>query len=86
MGYNEAICNFLSVYNQKDIELLFDKAVQEVTDINRRLKKYGCDTIGFMNGLLCKYVYSCVIDADRYDTATYKTNEKMKPPEDYTEL
>lgn len=83
--YEEALHNFFEIYDEEEINQLFEQAVQEIREIHSRIKSNKLNQY-FTYGLLSKYIYSCVIDADRYDTATFMFGEKMIPPEDYTTL
>lgn len=75
----QEIQNFLDVQRIKG---LFDEAVNEVREIFVRLKKIGgtSQDLRYNCGNLCKYLYSCLIDADRYDTATFMDGLKMQKP------
>lgn len=68
----------------KYLKQLCLKAIDEVKVIFSRLKlstkdipeqRYEC-------GVLCKYLYSCLVDADRYDTATFMDGLSMQLPID----
>ncbi|WP_455716046.1 CRISPR-associated helicase Cas3' [Anaerosporobacter sp.] len=83
--YEEAIYNFFKIYDESEIDKLFGQAVEEIREINSRIASNKLNQY-FMYGLLSKYIYSCVIDADRYETAAFMSNEKMIPPEDYSTL
>lgn len=83
--YKEALHNFSEIYDESDIDQLFGKAVQEIREIHSKIVSNKFNQY-FMYGLLSKYIYSCVIDADRYETATFMFNEKMILPEGYTTL
>lgn len=83
--YEESISSFFEIYDEQNIELLFFKAAREIEAIYRIIfdKKLS---LYFSFGLLTKYIYSCIIDADRYDSATFVANEKMIPPQEHSEL
>lgn len=74
--------------NIKELEQLFVKATKEITDIYNILdiftKQNGQtdeeqlkQEARYYLGVLCKMLYSCLIDADRYDTATFMDNTEM---------
>lgn len=72
--YDEALSNFKAECMElTDINDLFYKSKQEIKSILTKINnidmsaKFG----QFAAGLLVKYLFSCVIDADRYDTYTF---------------
>lgn len=83
--YEDSISHFFEIYDKQYIEQLFFKGVGEIEVIYRKIinKKLS---LYFSFGLLTKYIYSCIIDADRYDTATFAANENMIPPQKHSEL
>ena len=94
--YNEAKEELNQVVAEHYLDRLFKEAVQEVTKIFEQIRgfvrqknkdnqvKSNQDEMRYMLGVLCKYLYSALIDADRYDTATFMDNQQMHKPEDKT--
>jgi len=81
--YYEALNYFktecMGVEKVKD---LFDKACEEIKEIINKILKMenSSKTKAFGIGMLTKFLFSCVIDADRYDT--YLFSQNLKPCED----
>ncbi len=87
--YDEALSNFKTEYlKMADINDLFNKAQEEIratlVKINRidDSAKFG----QFAAGMLEKYLFSCVIDADRYDTYTFMADKQQKQNIDKSDL
>lgn len=80
--YEEASSYFkeecLDVPQIKD---LFNKATEEIKSIFININKIdGSGKFGrFAAGVLEKYLFSCVIDADRFDTYTFMEGKERKP-------
>lgn len=79
-NYHEAIKNFSKEFVEADIEQLFIMAKEEVRAVFAKIisifneKKYPI----FATGLLSKYLFSCVIDADRYDTYGFMVGKEIR--------
>lgn len=72
--YDEALSNFTAEYLEMEhINELFYKAKDEIKAIVNKINTIEKSaTFGkFAAGTLEKYLFSCVIDADRYDTYTF---------------
>lgn len=72
-----------------DLQDTFQQAEKDVFDFAGRTKllKLSKDSRYFYSGLLVKYVYSRLIDADRTDTAYFETKEQYHPIKaDWSEL
>lgn len=72
-----------------DLQDTFQQAEKDVFDFVGRTKllKLSKDSRYFYSGLLVKYVYSRLIDADRTDTAYFETKEQYHPIKaDWSEL
>jgi len=72
--YDEALSNFMAEsLEMTRIKDLFNKAKEEIRTILNKIN--GIDNTAkfgkFAVGMLEKYLFSCVIDADRYDTYTF---------------
>lgn len=67
---------------------LYIQAVEEISTVFNQLQVKSGDIkeLRYASGVLCKYLYSCLIDADRYDTATFMDGVKMTPPRSNDEL
>jgi len=87
--YEEALCNFKSEYSEIDhIKDLFNKSKDEIKIIFTNINKInGTARFGhFAAGMLEKYLFSCVIDADRYDTYTFMEGKDQKKSSDKSAL
>jgi len=87
--YDEA----LNYFNEKCLELsqikdLFNKATEEIKSMFIKINKIdGSGKFGrFAAGVLEKYLFSCVIDADRYDTYIFMEGKERKPNIDKSAL
>lgn len=72
--FDEAISNFNEMNIEMDnIERLFRKSVTEIGNAMTSIRKMdpAAKSGRFSAGMLAKYIFSCVIDADRYDTYTF---------------
>ncbi|MBB6696545.1 CRISPR-associated helicase Cas3' [Clostridium algidicarnis] len=79
--YDEALCNFKKdCFEIPYINELFNKSKQEIKAIFIRINKIdGSAKFGrFAAGMLEKYLFSCVIDADRYDTYIFMEDKDQK--------
>lgn len=79
--YDEALSNYKSQISEMvEIDDLFNKSKEEVrailTTINRinETAKFG----HFAAGMLERYLFSCVIDADRYDTYAFMEGKEAQ--------
>lgn len=69
-----AIKNFFEeVTDRKTADLIFSKSVEEISEVFGKIKKYGQtpEEIFFFIALLTRLITSAVIDADRFDTASF---------------
>ena len=83
LNYFNEVC--LEVSQIKD---LFNKATEEIKSMFIKINKIdGSKKFGrFAAGVLEKYLFSCVIDADRYDTYTFMEGKERKPNIDKSAL
>lgn len=87
--YDEALSNFktecLEVVQIKD---LFNKSKEEIRALLSKINKIDDSAkFGrFAAGMLQKYLFSCVIDADRYDTYTFMEDKDHKQKIDKSAL
>ncbi|MGH4051812.1 MAG: CRISPR-associated helicase Cas3' [Clostridium sp.] len=79
--YDEALSNFKAEYLKMNyIEELFNKSKDEIKAIFIKINGIdGSAKFGqFAAGMLEKYLFSCVIDADRYDTYNFMEGKDEK--------
>ena len=86
--YCEIVDEFHNHFPREKVEEVFDSAVKEMAGI---LKNIGDNVSNkteriFCFGLVCRYLYSCLIDADRYDAAMAMDDKILEYPEDNGEL
>ena len=87
--YEEALRNFKSEYSGiEHIKDLFNKSKDEIKFVFTNINKIdGTAKFGhFAAGMLQKYLFSCVIDADRYDTYTFMEGKDQKKSIDKSAL
>lgn len=78
--YGEIIENFRNSDLTKDIQSDFEKAVSEVKSVRAELKKISDnkEKFAFYLGLLERYLLSCLVDADRTNTADFMSDSKTE--------
>jgi CRISPR-associated endonuclease/helicase Cas3 len=87
--YDEALCNYKAeCFETENINDLFIKSKKEIRDILTKINKIDDSAkFGqFATGMLQKYLFSCVIDADRYDTYTFMEGKEQKQSIDKSAL
>lgn len=87
--YDEALRNFKAEYSGIErIKNLFNKSKDEIKSVFTNINKIdGTAKFGhFAAGMLEKYLFSCVIDADRYDTYTFMEGKDWKKSIDKSAL
>ena len=94
-NYEEALRNYLAdCTSREELEDLFQKAQQEVGALYQSLQRI-CGNLPPDNrkGVLCfflelvqRYLSSCLIDADRYDTYLFEADKAPEHKPDLTEL
>ena len=87
--YDEALCNFKKdCFEIPYINELFNKSKQEIKAIFIRINKIDDSAkFGqFAAGMIERYLFSCVIDADRYDTYTFMKGKDKKEAIDKSDL
>jgi len=87
--YHEALCNYKEeCFETANINELFIKSKEEIRDILTKINKIDDSAkFGqFAAGMLQKYLFSCVIDADRYDTYTFMEGKDQKQSIDNSAL
>ncbi len=77
--YDEALNNFFNqCASREEIEKLFGQSTQEIKELLMKVNKI-CNNKQFGKfsaSLLIKYIFSCLIDADRYDTHKFMTGKE----------
>lgn len=86
--YEEIVNEFHGYFSRQELERLFDEAVLEISGLLKKIK--GMKTSeentnnrserAFSLGLVCKFLYSCLIDADRYDAFLFDEGRPMCLP------
>ncbi|ABR47839.1 CRISPR-associated helicase Cas3 [Alkaliphilus metalliredigens QYMF] len=87
--YEEALSNYrLEFSEMKHLNDLFNKSKEEIKAILTKVNKIdGSAKFGqFAAGMLEKYLFSCVIDADRYDTYLFMEGKESKQNIDKSDL
>ena len=87
--YDEAVNSFKEeCFEVSQIKDLFNKATEEIKYLFIKINKIdGSRKFGqFAAGVLEKYLFSCVIDADRYDTYTFMEGKERKQSIDKSAL
>ncbi|MEG2054619.1 MAG: CRISPR-associated endonuclease Cas3'', partial [Oscillospiraceae bacterium] len=75
--YDEVYQNFCDEFSiEKDVLPLISLAKNELIAIVKKINLAEIDTV-FSFGLLQKYLFSCLTDADRLDTACFMLGEKL---------
>ncbi|MGL4344572.1 MAG: CRISPR-associated endonuclease Cas3'', partial [Cellulosilyticaceae bacterium] len=78
--YKRAQREMLETLDVNYLKNLFEAAVQEIRTSLQRIRQYTKtpQEMQYAAGVLIKYLYSCLIDADRYDTATFMDGIEMR--------
>ncbi|MDD2620953.1 MAG: CRISPR-associated helicase Cas3', partial [Syntrophomonadaceae bacterium] len=79
--YDEALSNFKAeCFEMAYINDLFNKSKEEIRATLGEINKIdnSAKFRQFAAGMLVKYLFSCVIDADRYDTYTFMEGKEQK--------
>ncbi len=94
--YQEVKEQMIGVVDEDYWKQIFKEATQEVGQIfgemqgfvrgKAKAKESIQEEVIYMMHVVCKYLYSALIDADRYDTATFMDGRSMQPPQDRGEL
>lgn len=95
INYEEALQNyFMESSCPRELNDLFLKAQQEVGKLGNSIRSL-CEKIPaggrkkafcFLLGMVQRYLLSCLIDADRYDTFLFEANEQEPRPPDLPSL
>lgn len=89
LNYNEVVTNISILQNNfnEEISCLFEAAVKQIDYFLNKVKQNyktlssAKSSANFAVGLFLKYIYSCLIDADRLDAYLFEQNEKYIPIE-----
>ncbi len=82
ISYEETYKNFIDELNSKyDLKQLFKKSVDELKDVFIKISKHKLD-LGYSIGMIQKYLFSCLIDADRLDTAIFMQGKSLPKKQD----
>ncbi|HEY5586091.1 MAG TPA: CRISPR-associated helicase Cas3', partial [Ruminiclostridium sp.] len=83
--YDEASSNFnAECLDKAQINELFEKSIEEIKAAFTKISSTKFKR--FTTGLLQKYIFSCVIDADRFDTYTFMEGKEKAQPIDKAKL
>ena len=95
INYEEALQNyFTECSSPSELDSLFQRARQEVGRLGNLIRQI-CEKMplegrkkafSFLLGMVQRYLLSCLIDADRYDTFLFEVNEKAPQPPDLCSL
>ena len=71
--YDEILSNFKGSELEKEVKSDFEQAVKEVRTVRKKLKEMSDkpEAFAFYLGMLERFLLSCLIDADRIDTADF---------------
>lgn len=84
--YDETYSAFLDeIMKDKELLEMFQLAQKEVLNIREKIKQQGLE-LSFSLGMLEKFIFSCLIDADRLDTAAFMQNIPLPIAEDTQSL
>ena len=87
VSYEEARDNFFRCVSREKLTGLFEQSQQEIGGVCGSIREL-CNGIPpearrkvfyFQLGLVQRYLLSCLIDADRYDTYLFEANQKPEP-------
>ncbi|SNS94762.1 CRISPR-associated helicase, Cas3 family [Anaerovirgula multivorans] len=87
--FDEALSNFKSGCSEmNDINTLLSNSKKEIREVLLKINKIGQSAkFGqFAAGMLAKYLFSCVIDADRYDTYLFMEDREPEQNVDKSAL
>ena len=85
--YESAKENFYKeVKPKEDLAILFQRAATECGALEEKLAAFPVGEREFIRGMVQKYLASCLIDADRYDTACFIAGAEPALEQDATPL
>ena len=79
--YYEEVKEAISEEDKNELALLFAKSKQEIEELLYRIENTyeTARSRYFAIGLFIKYLFSCLVDADRFDAYLFDTGEKFNP-------
>ncbi|SFE69629.1 CRISPR-associated endonuclease/helicase Cas3 [Paenibacillus algorifonticola] len=80
-GYEQAKSTFFMWHSEKELDAYFAKAVEELEWLVAIIVKNELSMITC--SLLIKYLFSCLIDADRTNSRQFEEEEEAKPTENF---
>ncbi|MGG4034132.1 CRISPR-associated helicase Cas3' [Paenibacillus cisolokensis] len=80
--YEQAKAVFLRSVGDAEFEQYFAEARKELAEVLERIQKHALPPIVF--SLVMKYIFSCLIDADRTNTRQFEEDEAPEAPFDST--
>ncbi|WP_159886414.1 CRISPR-associated helicase Cas3' [Paenibacillus puerhi] len=75
--YEQAVSEFFSYVAEEELDKYFAAARAELVQVFTQIREKGLPPITYT--LTLKYVFSCLIDADRTNTREFEENEKSDP-------
>lgn len=75
----EEIMSKITEQDRAKLQILFDDAKPEISNLVRKMKEVykTSNSANFALGLVVKYLFSCLVDADRLDAHLFETNVKF---------
>lgn len=80
-GYEQANAVFFEQHTEAELDSYFAKAAAELEQLIKVMQKYKLPRITC--SLLIKYIFSCLIDADRTNSRQFEEEEAAEPAEDH---
>lgn len=86
--YDNSLAEFHTYFSHEDMLALFKQATVEISEVLGKIKvcTKSANERFFFFGLICKYLYSCLIDADWYDTAEFKDCKEIEHPNNNNDI
>ncbi|WP_338554676.1 CRISPR-associated helicase Cas3' [Paenibacillus sp. KS-LC4] len=80
-GYEQASAVFFGQHTEAELDTYFAKAAAELEQLIAVMREYKLPRITC--SLLIKYIFSCLIDADRTNSRQFEEEEAAEPAADY---
>ena len=80
-GYAEVLSHLEEIASEQEMQELLEQAAQEYRQITAKLKQLAAKNktaYGFYMGMLERFLQSCLIDADRTDTASFMSDASVE--------
>lgn len=86
--YENSLAEFHTYFFHEDMLALFEKATVEIFGLLEKIKSCtkSANERFFFFGLICKYLYSCLIDADWHNTAVFKDGKDIEYPNNNNDI